>query len=209
MSLAAGLRSLMRPTWGKMLASLLLLETGVVLTVVATEVRMDNWDRGRMSYKLNPMTLWKDNPARPTVRPPVVAAAAARLQPQEYVIGVEIRGKARAYSVTAFDDPSGHLVNDLIDGVPVSVAYSNLSLSVRVYADPEGSRPLDAEVTGLLNGQMIIRLAGNVYFHDTGMPVEPAKNPPPIPYELLTPTVTTWKAWRDLHPESDIYVGGR
>jgi hypothetical protein len=107
----------------------------------------------------------------------------------------------------AFDDPSGHLVNDLIGGVPVSVAYSNLSRCVKVYTDPNGSQPLDAMVTGLLNQQMVIQLGGHVYFHDTGMPVEPAKNPPPIPYPLLTPIVTTWKAWMDLHPQSEIFVG--
>ena len=80
---------------------------------------------------------------------------------------------------------------------------------MRVYTDPGGSEPLDAEVPGLLNRQMVIKLGGTVYFQNSGLPVEPAKDPPPIPYDLLAPTVTTWEKWRQLHPQTDVFVGGR
>src|SRR5215831_3567798 len=75
-------------------------------------------------------------------RPPVLKATAAKLKPEETVIGVEVGGRARAYRLAALEDHRRHLVNDLVGGVPVSVAYCNMSHCVRVYTDPQGSQPL-------------------------------------------------------------------
>jgi Protein of unknown function (DUF3179) len=102
-----------------------------------------------------------------------------------------------------------HLVNDLLGGVPVAVACCNLTHTVRIYMDPNRSGPLDAEVVGLLNNQMVTRLGEHMYFHVTGRPVEPEKNPPPILYQLVSPIVTTWQDWSKRHPDSDLFVGGR
>ena len=38
-----------------------------------------------------------------------------------------VGGKARACRLAAFDDASGHLVNDLVGGMPVSVADCNIT----------------------------------------------------------------------------------
>jgi Protein of unknown function (DUF3179) len=196
-------------SWRRGVVAVVALEAAAAVAVVAVEFASRQREYARMSYRLSPDVIWKDNPARPTVRPPVVPAAAAKLEPREWIIGVEVQGKARAYRVLAFDDASGHLVNDLIEGVPVSVSFSNLSLCAKVYTGPIGSGLLDAEVTGLRNWQMVIRLARNVYFHDSGEPVEPARDPTPIPYAMLTPTITSWQAWARLHPDTDVFVGGR
>ena len=91
--------------------------------------------------------------------------------------------------------------------MPVSAASCNLTHCVRVYTDPRSMAPLEAKVAGLFNLHMFMNFGDVMYFQDSGLPVEPAKNPPPIPYDVFTPTITTWKEWARLHPESDIFVG--
>jgi hypothetical protein len=191
------------------LAAVLALQAVVIVVVIASERASRRTSPARMVIDPGPHVWTRANPPKPVLRPPILAATEATMPPDEAVIGVEVGGKTRAYRLAAFDDDTRHLVNDLIGGVPVSVAYCNLTRCVRVYTDPGGSEPLDAEVPGLFNGQMVIKLDGIAYFHQSGMAVEPAKNPPPIPYRLLTPTLTTWKEWTRLHPETDVYVGGR
>jgi len=194
------------------LAAVLVLEAVVIGLVVAyasaPSPSRENPVVPSPIYQVSPVR-WRLNGATPVLRPPILKATEAKIGPDEPVIGVEAGGITRAYRLVAFDDASGHLVNDLIGGVPVSVAYSNLSDCVRVYTDPKGSAPLDAEVPGLYKGEMIVKLRGTMYFHQSGEPVEPGENPPPIPYSLLTPTRTTWKEWTRQHPTTDVYVGGR
>jgi hypothetical protein len=131
------------------------------------------------------------------------------MRPDEMVIGVEIGGRARAYSLSAFDHPMGHLVNDMIGGVAVSVAYCNLSRCVQVYTDPRATAPLEAEVAGVLDREMVIKLGGVAYFQRSSAPVEPAQSPAAIPYSLLAPTVVKWNQWTRQHPETDVYEGNR
>jgi len=191
------------------LAAVLALEAVVIGLVIAYASDSGRQNHAHSPVVPAPLVSWKANEAKPVLRPPILKATEAKMRPDEPVIGVEAGGIARAYRLAAFDDASSHLVNDLIGGVPVSVAYSNLSDCVRVYIDPNGSVPLDAVVPGLYNGEMIVKLGGCLYFHESGEPVEPGKNPPPIPYSLLTPTRTTWEEWTQQHPTTDVYVGGR
>jgi hypothetical protein len=153
--------------------------------------------------------VWRKRLAEPILRPPSLAAYEAKLQPDEMVIGVEVGGKAQAYRFAAFELKSGHLVNDLVGGVPVSVAYCDLTECLRVYSDPRGSEPLDLKVAGVLNGEMIVRHGGSMYFHKSGKEVEPGNNSPTLPYPLITPTVTTWKEWTTRHPDTRVYIGKR
>jgi hypothetical protein len=191
----------------KVVAGILLLEA-VVIGLIVT------YERAPRPTAAAPILIeqhhsWgRRQPPAPIRVPPVIQATKAQLRPEERVIGVELGGRARAYRLASLEDDRRHLVNDLIGGVPVSVAYCNVSHCVRVYTDPQGSQPLDAEVPGLLNGQMVIRLGGTLYFHESGRAVEPGENPPAMPYTLLTPTVTTWKEWTRLHPDTDVYDGG-
>jgi hypothetical protein len=171
--------------------------------------------------------------AAPVKRPGTLAATDAGLPPDEKVIGVVIGGKARAYQVKAMEGRSQHLVNDLIAGVPVSVAYCNLTECVRVYTGPTGSGPLDLAVAGLLNDEMVMSVGGTPYFQGSGKLVGPdalqsSHNPiavalarkaqsevgsgqgaREIPYATLTPVLTTWKTWVEQHPESDVFTGVR
>ena len=154
-----------------------------------------------------PGASWQKNSAQAILRPPTQAAKTATLPPEEMVIGVVAGGRARAYRLAAFEGKSGHLVNDLIDGVPVSVAYCDLTKCVRVYTDPLGSAPLNVEVSGVLDDEMILKLGGNLYFHKSGQSLTPGDGPPAMPYDLLTPTLTTWEEWTKQHPDTDVYMG--
>jgi hypothetical protein len=204
-----GLGWLRRGRRGNLLAAALALQ-GVLIVLIIADVRASRRaNQKQITFKHSPNIWWRENVAKPTLRPPILKAAEAKIRPDEPVIGVEVGGKARAYRVAAFDDASGHLVNDLIGSVPVSVAYCNMTRTVRVYTDPNGSSVLDAEIPGLLNQQMVIKLKGYLYFHVSGEPVEPEKHPPPIPYNLLTPTLATWKDWNSRQPETDLFAGGR
>jgi Protein of unknown function (DUF3179) len=207
---AAGLGLLGRKATRWTIAAAILAEAIAVASVVGYERRSRRAEERGMTFSHNPNSWWVDNPARPTNNPPVLAGTLAKIKPTDWVIGVEIAGRQRAYRVDAFDDPSGHLVNDMIGGIPVSVAYSNITRTARVYTDRKESSLLDAEIIGLLNThEMVIRLRGHLYSHLSGRPVEPEKAPPAMPYELLTPAVMTWQEWLARHPETDVFIGGR
>jgi hypothetical protein len=163
----------------------------------------------RIAALHNPPVSWRENVAKPIIRPQVLKATESRMRPDDMVIGVEVGGRARAYCLSAFDHPVGHLVNDMVGAVAVSVTYCNLSRCVQVYTDPGATAPLDAEVAGVLDREMVVKLRGVRYLQRSGAPVEPAKGPAAIPFKLIKPAVTKWKQWTRQHPETDVYEGNR
>jgi hypothetical protein len=150
---------------------------------------------------------WRKRIPDPIVRPATAPAHDAGLQPDEKVIGIELGGESRAYRFSAFEPLDAHLVNDVVAGVPVSVAYCDITGCLRVYTDSRASQPLDLSVAGTLDDQMIIQHAGAMFFHDSGHSVEPGGNAPAIPYTLISPTVTTWQEWSKKHPDTRVYLG--
>jgi hypothetical protein len=166
-----------------------------------------NRTRTKAATKHDPA--WFANQSRGVVRPTTLAAGASGMRDDEEVIGVVVGGKARAYRLDAFRDRTRHLVNDLIGGVPVAVTYCDLSDCVRVYTDPRGASPMDIEVAGLTDGEMVMKLGGVLYFQKSGKPMKPGEGSAALPFELLSPTRTTWKEWVRGHPETDVYVGPR
>ena len=115
---------------------------------------------------------WRERLAEPIQRPPSVAARDAMLAPEEKVIGVVVGGEARAYRFAAFESKTGHLVNDQVGGVPVSVAYCDKTECLRVYSDPGGTGLLDLNVAGALFDEMVMRHGDKMYFHKSGKEVE-------------------------------------
>jgi hypothetical protein len=198
-----------RGTAHKFLALILSVEAMGIAAIVAAERSAQRADQARMSVFQTAGPDWKKRIAEPVLLPPSLAPNEAKLPPDEIVIGVEVGGDARAYRFASFEWKSGHLVNDLVGGVPVSVAYCDLTGCLRVYSGPRDAVPLDLNVAGVLNGEMIIRHGGRMYFHKSGNEVEPGDGSPKLPYTLITPTVTTWKEWTAKHPETRVYVGKR
>lgn len=57
----------------------------------------------------------------PVYDPKFVPASEARIQPDELVLGLELNGDARAYSITVLN--GREMVNDVVGGVPVLVTW--------------------------------------------------------------------------------------
>ncbi len=145
----------------------------------------------------------------PIQQPPALSAGAAALHDDDEVIGVAAGGRHRAYLISALVPIDGHVVNDLLGGVPVTVSYCDRRDLVRVFTDPTGTRPLAVAVGGwtgqYTHGCMLLRLGSARYRHDDGRPL--ADGEAPFPYPDAEYQRTTWKRWRDAHPDTDVYVG--
>ena len=145
----------------------------------------------------------------PSVNCPLtVSASRAALDDDEEVIGVEGGGEFRAYRIKALRDRSRHVVNDMVGGVPISVAYCDITDCVKAYTDPrKGKALLDVAAAGLFNNEMVLNIAGKRFLHKSGLPIEPGKGVSSLPYHTFEPKRMSWKEWVEAHPRSDIYVG--
>jgi hypothetical protein len=125
------------------------------------------------------------------------------------VIGVSAAGRHRAYVLQALLRPDSHVVNDLLDNVPFTVTYCDLSDCVRVFTAPQRGRPLDIAVGGSDAQQakkMLLRIGSTRYWQDTGLPLKDNASAP-FPYVKTHFERTTWGKWRKAHPDTDVYVG--
>lgn len=140
-------------------------------------------------------------------QPPVHRAEEVRLNDAEEVIGVEIRGQARAYRLAAMKGREQHIVNDLVAGVPVSVTYCDVTECVRAFIDRNGHAPLDISQGGLKAEHMVITILGTSYIQDSAEPLDSSASNRPIPYDALPVERTSWKAWKTAHPDTEVYDG--
>lgn len=140
------------------------------------------------------------------LRPGTVPAVVAAIGDDEEVLGVIVDGRARAYRLRAFSDPSSHIVNDVIDGRPITVAYCNLSDCARAYSGPPGGPPLDVRQAGLQDGQMIVKAAGSYFRHRDGRPFETGDAGAAFPYPDYPLRRRRWGEWRREYPDTDLYL---
>jgi Protein of unknown function (DUF3179) len=137
-------------------------------------------------------------------QPPTVPAEVAELDDDEEVIGISVNGRHRAYRLRAMASITCHVINDLFDDTPVSVTYCDQNECVRAFTgDPDGdSLPI---MLGGRARRMVLRVGNSFYFQDD---VEPFnhKRMPPFPYPNYPYERTTWKKWRDAHPDTDVFV---
>jgi hypothetical protein len=139
------------------------------------------------------------------VRPPTLPADRADLREDDEVIGVVADGNARAYQLKALYIGRHHIVNDLIGSVPISVAYCDISNCAQVYTRRGTTEPLDVWQSGFGKGGLILKIEGVAYRHQSGEPLEPGPDVPPIPYQNYPWIRTTWREWKHQHPGTDIY----
>jgi hypothetical protein len=186
---------------------LLVTETCLVLATYVIELaRLKSLENEVTYRKGTGPYLWrfeKEGILRPTTR----SVQTAGLADDEAVVGVVVDGKARAYWVKALSYPPQHLINDLIEGSPVSIVHCDLSNCTRVYTKTGRSAPLQLASVGLLDSEMVVKVGGVQYFHQSGQAVKDLPGSPPFPYEPVPWTRTTWKAWRTQNPSTDVYVG--
>jgi hypothetical protein len=144
----------------------------------------------------------------------VVAAPDAPLADNDLVIGLSVGTIPRAYALRAFRPPGTfsledvhrpeiasqlgvHVVNDILGATPVTVTYCNRTHCTRVLTDPQRHDRLDVGLGGWRNGHMQLLINGE----------QVSQWSPELPLADLDHAVFTWKEWRDLHPDTDVYVG--
>jgi hypothetical protein len=129
------------------------------------------------------------------VDPPVESAEATTAPVEAKVIGVSINGQSRAYCVSEMGTPFTHVINDVIDQIPVTVTYCDRTGCARVFTKADDLLgPLDVGVGGFSGGQLVLHVEHQNF----------AQNSRDIPLQDLEFETTTWGQWRSKHPGSDI-----
>jgi hypothetical protein len=144
------------------------------------------------------------------------AAEADYMEPWEPVFGIELNGDTRAYPLRILD--WHEMANDVVGGVPVSLAYCTLCGAAIAYdgrsVDLDGN-----EVTytfgssGFLfrsNKLMYDRSTLTLWNQLTGEPVLGELAAGDIRLNLLPVVLTTWANWQEEHPNTvvvDINTG--
>ena len=137
----------------------------------------------------------------------IPANQAVYLIPGELVFGVAINGDVRAYPLRILD--WHEMLNDVVGGVPVSLAYctlcgSGILFDARVSAVEE---PVTFGSSGLLyrsNKLMYDRNTGSLWNQFTGTPVSGPLVKSNVQLEILPVTITSWRDWLDRHPETRV-----
>lgn len=134
----------------------------------------------------------------PGIREPeVVAADAAPISAEAEVLGVLIDNEARAYLVSAFRSLSDHVVNDVVEGVPVSVTYCDRTDCARVLTRQGSTEAIDLQLAGWSGESMLLLLDGTYFPQQAAeMPLQDQ------PFER-----TTWGQWKSRYPGTKIYLG--
>jgi hypothetical protein len=137
----------------------------------------------------------------------VAADEADYLEQDELVFGVEIAGDARAYPLRILD--WHEMVNDVVGGVPVALAYCTLCGSGILYdARVSGhEEPLVFGSSGLLyrsNKLMYDQATHSLWHQFTGRPVVGPLTGSGIELEVLPVTIATWRDWLTQHPDTKV-----
>ena len=113
------------------------------------------------------------------------------------IIGVVLPGGARAYAVSSMSIISNHVINDVIEGEPLSITYCDQTDLARVFTIGDSSEHIDLSVAGRLDGKMLVKHKGKIYVQDAS----------DIPLEDLQFTRTNWQTWRHEHPDTLVFIG--
>ena len=140
----------------------------------------------------------------PTLIPPV---EATYLTPDEEVFGIEINGDARAYPLRIMD--WHEMFNDVIGGVPVSLAYCTLcGAGILFDTTVEGLEgPLTFGSSGLLyrsNKLMYDHQTDSLWNQFTGEPIAGELRESGISLPIRPVAITTWADWLEDHPDTTV-----
>ncbi len=131
----------------------------------------------------------------------VSADEATHLKPGELVFGVEINGDARAYPLRMMD--VHEMLNDVVGGKPVSLAYCTMCRSGILFETTVDGRALTFGSSGLLyrsNKLMYDRQTESLWLTIPREPVSGKLARSSIRLKLLPVVVTSWQDWRSKHP---------
>ena len=137
----------------------------------------------------------------------VSAKNANYLTDNEAVFGIEINGDIRAYPYRMMD--WHEMFNDVIGGIPVSLAYCTLCGSGILYdTRVEGrDKPFVFGSSGFLyrsNKLMYDQETHSLWNQFTGRPVVGELTGSGIELNILPVVTTTWGKWREQHPDTKV-----
>lgn len=141
-------------------------------------------------------------------RPKMIPAAAADyLLDTDLVFGVEINGDVRAYPLRIMG--WHEMLNDVIGGVPVALAYCTLCGAGILFETQPADRPqaLVFGSSGLLyrsNKLMFDRETKSLWNQFTGKPVAGPLVTSDVALKQRPILTTTWREWRARHPETQV-----
>jgi hypothetical protein len=137
----------------------------------------------------------------------ITPAEATWLTPDELVFGVEIEGDARAYPLRILD--WHEMLNDVVGGVPVSLAYCTLCGSGILYDTRVEGRdePFVFGSSGFLyrsNKLMYDQATHSLWNQFSGRPVVGPLTWSGIELAVLPVAITSWSRWLEAHPETKV-----
>lgn len=127
-----------------------------------------------------------------------------RLKPDDRVIGIERDGDARAYPLRILN--WHEIVNDAFGG-PVLVTYCPLCRSGVTAVRTVNGTPTNFGVSGwLLNANQVLydQLTESLWSQVVATAIRGPKTGETL--SLVPSTITTWSAWRDDHPDTDVLL---
>ena len=142
------------------------------------------------------------------INPGMIAAADADyMTDEELVFGIEINSDVRAYPLRIMD--WHEMFNDVIGGVPVSLAYCTLCGSGILFetAVDDRSKHFVFGSSGFLyrsNKLMYDTETHSLWNQFTGRPVVGALTGSGIELKTRPVVITNWKDWRERHPETKV-----
>lgn len=141
-----------------------------------------------------------DNPAMLT------AADASYMNPDDVVFGLYFNGDARAYPLRILD--WHEMANDVVGGVPVSLAYCTLCGAAVAYnGQASDGNTYTFGSSGMLyrsNKLMYDRQTQTLWNQLTGEPVLGPLTAQEVSLEILPVVLTTWADWLAQHPDSKV-----
>ncbi|MGI9389466.1 MAG: DUF3179 domain-containing protein [Boseongicola sp.] len=137
----------------------------------------------------------------------ITARQAEYITPDELVFGVEINGDARAYPLRLLD--WHEMFNDVIGGVPVSLAYCTLCGSGILFETAVGARkvPFVFGSSGFLyrsNKLMYDTETNSLWNQFTGKPVVGKLVGSDIELKTRPVVIANWKDWLRDHPDTKV-----
>ena len=133
----------------------------------------------------------------------VTAAGANFLKPKDRIIGVNINGESRAYPISILN--WHEIVNDTIQGNPISVTYCPLCGTGIVYEGKVNGRSIKLGVSGLLyNSDVLLydreteTLWSQILSKGVNGPLSGQK------LTMVSSSQTSWGKWLKQHPNTKV-----